>query len=56
MAGFSYKVWDNTKLDLGYRFLHLQGFTVTGVGAPENIKVPNQNIHELRAGVRFDIN
>lgn len=56
MAGFSYKVWDNTKLDLGYRFLYLQGFTVTGVGAPENVKVPSQNIHELRAGVRFDIN
>ena len=58
MAGFSYKVWDNTKLDLGYRYLHLQGYTVTGIstGAPENLKVPNQNIHELRAGVRFDIN
>jgi opacity protein-like surface antigen len=25
MAGFTYKVWDNTKLDIGYRWLHLQG-------------------------------
>jgi opacity protein-like surface antigen len=58
MAGFTYQVWDNTKLDLGYRYLHLQGVTVTGrsTNVVENLKIPDQGIHELRVGVRYDIN
>ena len=58
MLGFSYKVWDNTKLDMGYRYLHLQGTSVTGrsTSLVENLKIPDQHTHELRAGVRFDIN
>ena len=58
MTGFSYKFWDNTKLDLGYRWLHLQGASYTGrsLTTLENLKIPDQNIHELRVGLRYDIN
>jgi opacity protein-like surface antigen len=58
MAGFTYKVWDNTKLDIGYRWLHLQGTSYTGrsPGLVENLKIPDQNIHEMRVGLRYDIN
>lgn len=58
MAGFSFQVWDNTKIDIGYRWLHLAGTTFVGrnTAIVENLKIPDQNIHELRAGVRFDIN
>lgn len=58
MAGFSFKMWENTKIDLGYRWLHLDGSAFTGrtLGVYENIKIPDQNIHELRVGLRYDIN
>lgn len=58
MAGFSYKVWDNWKLDLGYRWLHLAGTSWVGRNTTfvENLKLPDQNIHEVRAGLRIDIN
>ena len=58
MAGFTYKVWDNTKLDIGYRWLHLQGASWTGRSSTtvENLKLSDQNIHEVRAGLRWDIN
>lgn len=58
MAGFSYKVWDNTKIDLGYRWLYLQGASYTGrsLTTVENLKIPDQNVHELRVGLRYDIN
>lgn len=58
MAGFTYQVWDNTKLDIGYRWLHLQGASWTGRSSTtvENLKLSDQNIHEVRAGLRWDIN
>lgn len=58
MAGFSYKFWDNTKFDLGYRWLHLQGASYSGrsLTTVENIRIPDQNIHEMRVGLRYDIN
>ncbi len=58
MAGLTYKIWDNTKLDLGYRFLHLQGTNFIGRSTTtvENLKIPDQNIHEMRVGLRYDIN
>jgi opacity protein-like surface antigen len=58
MAGFTYQVWENTKIDLGYRWLHLQGATFTGrnAAANENLRIPDQNLHELRVGLRYDIN
>jgi len=58
MAGLSYQVWDNTKLDVGYRWLHLQGTVFSGAlgTSAENLKIPDQNIHEMRVGLRYDIN
>ena len=57
MAGFSYKVNDFLKTDIGYRWLHLQGSTFSfGSGVGEKLFIPTQNIHEIRVGVRYDIN
>jgi opacity protein-like surface antigen len=58
MAGFSYQVWDNTKIDVGYRWLHLAGTTFVGrnMGIVENLKIPDMNVHEVRFGLRYDIN
>lgn len=58
MAGFTYKVWDNTKIDLGYRWLHLAGTTFVGrsTGVVENLKIPDMNLHEVRVGLRYDLN
>ncbi len=58
MAGFTYQVWDNTKIDFGYRWLHLAGTTFVGrsAGVVENLKIPDQNLHEVRVGLRYDIN
>jgi opacity protein-like surface antigen len=63
MAGFSFEITHSTKLDLGYRFLHLDGETFThrvtdfvGNITTRHLTIPDQNIHELRIGLRFDIN
>ncbi len=58
MTGFSYNISDNAKLDIGYRWLNLEGTKVVGrtVGVIHNLTVPDQNLHELRVGLRYDIN
>ena len=58
MAGFSYNISTNGKLDIGYRWLHLAGTTYVGrdTSTVHNVTIPDQNIHELRVGVRYDIN
>jgi opacity protein-like surface antigen len=65
MAGVTTQIWSNTKLDIGYRFLHLDGHEFTHrvfdeVGIPNlittrHVTIPDQNIHELRIGLRIDI-
>ena len=65
MAGAVVDVSPNWKLDLGYRFLHLGGVDFshriqgTQAGLPVNssvrVNIPDQNIHELRVGLRYDI-
>jgi opacity protein-like surface antigen len=65
MAGGVVDLSENWKLDVGYRFLHLTsvGFSHpisgTQVGAPVattgTVKIPDQNIHEFRVGLRYDI-
>lgn len=58
MTGASFNMTSNLKLDLGYRWLHLQG-TSFATRNPTNyykLTIPDQNIHELRVGVRYDIN
>lgn len=58
MAGASFNMSSNLKLDMGYRWLNLQGTTFTGrnIANVHNLTIPDQNIHELRVGVRYDIN
>lgn len=58
MAGFSYKVTDITSVDMGYRFLYIQGVdAVLNVGGQSTrVEIDDQYIHQLRAGLRFDVN
>lgn len=59
MAGVTFNVSTYGRLDLGYRLLHLDGttFTTAWTGTPNpKITIPDQNIHEIRVGYRYDIN
>ena len=58
MAGISYDITDITTLDVGYRYLFVGGTDVqTDIGAYHSkLSVGDQNIHQLRAGVRFNLN
>jgi len=46
-----------TALDIGYRFLHLGGTSTTmNIGGDDSvIKIGDQNIHQLRAGLRINV-
>jgi opacity protein-like surface antigen len=57
MFGVAYQVWDHTKIDLGYRWLHLEGTTFQNKTGDKllNITIPDQNNHELRLGLRYEI-
>lgn len=65
MAGAVYDISDNWKFDFGYRFLHLSSVdfsqrisgTINGANttAIDTVTIPDQNIHELRIGLRYDI-
>jgi opacity protein-like surface antigen len=54
MAGASYCLTDRTKLDLGYRFSHIEGGRMfgynTGAGPGYDRGI---NIHEVRGGLRY---
>jgi opacity protein-like surface antigen len=53
MVGASYCVTDRTKLDVGYRFTHIQGgrmFEYNGAGPGFD---KGLNVHEVRAGLRY---
>ncbi len=60
MAGFSYEWWENVHFDMGYRWLHLSGTKFTGRnvigGGNHSVVIPDQNNHELRFGLRWEIN
>lgn len=58
MAGFSYAVSDITSVDIGYRYLFLQGTdAVLDVGGEQTrLEIGDQHIHQVRAGLRFDVN
>ncbi len=65
MAGAVWNMSPRTKLDIGYRFLHLTSVDfshqLTGeqngvTGAFQTrVTIPDQNIHEFRVGFRYDI-
>jgi opacity protein-like surface antigen len=57
MFGVAYQVWDHTKIDIGYRWLHLEGTTFHNKTSDRtlSITIPDQNNHELRVGLRYEI-
>ncbi len=62
MAGFSYQFSEAILLDMNYRFLYLggtdAGFQVTGTtfGGATGVTIGDIYEHELRAGLRFNVN
>lgn len=58
MVGFSYQISDITSIDVGYRFLYLAGtnFAMSIDGAESRVEIGDQQIHQVRAGLRFDVN
>jgi len=66
MAGVSYNIAANTKLDLNYRYLYVGGYDVNmninrtqGVdttSTSSTLKIGDQHEHQIRAGLRWDIN
>ena len=58
MAGVSYELTDVTTLDIGYRYMLLGGTEIsTGInGDHSRIRIGDQNVHQVRAGLRFNFN
>lgn len=63
MAGVSYNIAANTKLDLNYRYLYVGGYDVNmninsniGTTTASSLKIGDQHEHQIRAGLRWDIN
>lgn len=56
MAGFSYRLQNSLLLDAGYRYLHLGDAQSGQNGAPAALKIDGIQVHELRIGVRYEIN
>lgn len=58
MAGVTYQLSDITSIDVGYRALYLGGadFNSTIDGYSSHISGGDQFLHEVRAGLRFDVN
>ena len=50
MAGASYDLSDRVKLDVGYRFSHMEGGAIFGSGSDDGIQR-----HEFRVGLRATI-
>jgi opacity protein-like surface antigen len=57
MVGFSYEVSDMTSVDLGYRYLFVQGTdaVLTIGGEQSRLEIGDQHVHQLRAGLRFNV-
>jgi opacity protein-like surface antigen len=57
-AGVSYSLTRNTAIDVNYRYVHVNGTDISTTVNGQNSKVTIGNIgdHQLRAGLRWDIN
>lgn len=57
-VGFSYEITPVTMLDVNYRFLHIAGSDIDlDVGpVPTTVSVGDINEHQVRAGLRFNVN
>ncbi len=58
MAGLSYDLTDVTTIDIGYRYLFLgsSSASMTIGGAGSDLDIGDQHVHQVRAGVRFNVN
>jgi opacity protein-like surface antigen len=58
MVGLSYDVTDITSIDVGYRYLYMGGtdFAMSINGVESRIEIGDQHVHQLRAGLRFNVN
>ena len=58
MVGASYQITEITSLDFGYRFLYLGGTSadMNVDGYNSHLEIGDQYVHQLRAGLRFDVN
>jgi len=57
-AGLTVDVWDHAKFDIGYRFQYIDGMDVdvrTAEGTLSSVSVGETQDHQLRAGLRWDI-
>lgn len=58
MAGFSYHISDITSVDIGYRYLFIgadsASLSLPG-GAVSTLEIGDQHVHQVRAGLRFDV-
>ncbi len=61
-VGASYKMNDWTHLDLNYRFLYIDGASVgfgmygNSIGGESGVTIDATHEHQVRAGLRFDVN
>lgn len=58
MVGVSYQISDITSVDVGYRYLYLGGtdFMMSIDGVESRVEIGDQHVHQVRAGLRFDVN
>lgn len=58
MAGFSYDLTDITSVDIGYRYLFIGGTSssMNIGGAESTLDIGDQHVHQVRAGLRFNVN
>lgn len=60
-VGFTYDLGHSTMLDVNYRYLHVGGSDITvshdidGVQSRSKVSLDAQNEHQIRAGLRFNI-
>lgn len=57
MAGLSYDVSDMTAVDVGYRYMYVQGVdaTLETANGLSRLEIGDQHLHQVRAGLRFNL-
>ena len=62
MAGLSYRISDYALVDMNYRYLYAGstdvelGIRGRGIGGTSKVSIGEVHEHQLRAGLRFDVN
>ena len=59
MAGLAYDLTKNFKLDLGYKYRHIDGGDMFGCDSPQTLRRHgshgNIDTHEVRVGLRYEL-